>query len=111
MSAYDVCGQAVDLDAGEWPVFIGFIAERARILARKRLGWTPPLTNNPILSAGKFGNVWRHADRGTIWELDRLTEWESRVGSTPDWRVRREQEQAKQRPASNVQPLQRRGKQ
>jgi len=55
-----------------WHAFIAFIAERQRIWRVKSSGAQPPWTDDPVLAGGKFGNVFRRLDRGTVWELAQI---------------------------------------
>lgn len=48
--------------------FLWFVRERATIAVKKKLGEPEPWTADKHLRAGKFGNVWRELDRGTLWE-------------------------------------------
>lgn len=51
-----------------WSELAWFVRERAVIAARKARGLPAPWTDDLILQSGKFGNVWRELDRGTVWE-------------------------------------------
>lgn len=49
------------------PEFFAFARERQRIYLRRKAGEAPPWTEDPILRAWRFCNVYRENDRTTIW--------------------------------------------
>ena len=49
------------------PLFWYFLNERHRVYVRRAAGQAKPWTDDPILQAYKFTNVFRELDTGTVW--------------------------------------------
>ncbi len=49
-----------------------FVIERHKIYLRKSAGRPKPWTSDPVFRVGKFTNIWRQLDPGTVWIQDNI---------------------------------------